>query len=258
MTGNKFTLIDGFNQFWILVENTGIHSLRNAGFTYFYLLKIWNATGRPNSFKRQNKLVCAELGISRPTLDRHRDTLRQLGLLQFTSSGNGDPNICYQIPVRSDQEIARENDNNFTSPDVTQEVKMENFVATDVTSPLTSGDVYKQSKSKEKEILVVVVSDEKKRFNFFEKFFLTDAGLQAACLKLGLHRDFFLDALEQWMIRNHGKVYPDLPAARKHFLFWLPYYKIQKEKYHESSSIFTQQENSNSGRKTDLDYAEGL
>ena len=259
MTDNRLTLIDAFNQFWIVVEDTGTQSLNQAGFTYFYFVKIWNGCGRPCNFRRQNNLICAELNISRPTLDRHRQILQEAGLIAFCSAGKGDHSISYSINHRMHHKMEREKENNFTSPDVTHDVKKESLMVVDVTSPITSPDTYKQSKSKEKEKeILVVVSGEKKTFNFFIDFFLSDAGLKASFSKLELPQDFFSEALEQWMIRNHEKEYANLQEARKHFLFWLPFYKTQKEKNYETKSLYTKQKNSNSGSRPDLGYAGGL
>ena len=259
MTDNRLTLIDAFNQFWIVGEDTEIQSLNRAGFTYFYFVKIWNGCGRPGTFRRQNNLICAELNISRPTLDRHRQILQEAGLIAFCSAGKGDFSISYSINHRMQHKMEREKENYLTSYDVIHDVKKESLMVVDVTSPVTTSDTYKQSKSKEKEKeILVVVSGEKKTFNFFIEFFLSDAGLQAVFSKLELPRDFFSEALEQWMIRNHEKEYANLQEARKHFLFWLPFYKTQKQKNHEIRSLYTKQKNSNSGNRPDLGYAGGL
>ncbi|MEP7108000.1 MAG: hypothetical protein ABI760_08455 [Ferruginibacter sp.] len=91
---------------------------------------------------------------------------------------------------------------------VTDEVKKANNITTSVVSPFTSDDAYKQSKSKEKE-LFVVVSGEKKIFHFLLKLFETDEGLQENYEQKGLPPGNFPDALEQWMIQNNGAEYDD-------------------------------------------------
>ena len=146
MPQNTFTLINAFNQYWTVCEDGDRRALSCAGLTYFYLCRVWNATGRSISFRRQNTLICAELLISKPTLERHRNVLKQYGLIDFFSKGKGDPNIIYTILEFSDQPEGEEKENN----NITEVVKKSNNITSGVTSTVTSGDAYKQSKSKRK------------------------------------------------------------------------------------------------------------
>src|SRR5450432_2939137 len=122
---NSFTLIDAFNQFWKAYEDGDRRSLGCAAITYFYLCRIWNGTGRAVSFRRQNTLICAELMISKPSLERHRNVLMEYGLIDFFSNGKGDTNISYRIMELQTGQEGVKKENNITSP---------------VTSPITTGD----------------------------------------------------------------------------------------------------------------------
>ena len=78
---------------------------------------------------------------------RHRNVLKQYGLIDFFSKGKGDPNILYTIlELRKQPEV----------------VKKANNITTPVTTPVTTHDAYKQSKSKEEELFVEVLGEVKK------------------------------------------------------------------------------------------------
>lgn len=212
---NSFTLIDAFNNFWKVCENGDRRSLTSAGLTYYYLCNVWNTCGRPISFRRQNTLICAELGISKPTLERHRNILKQAGIINFFSKGKGDPNITYQIlRVESSKEI------------LLPEVKKENNITSHVTSPVTSDVTYKQSTEKE---LFVVSGNEEKKFQHLKNLFDQDVGLKMKWQQNGFAAEKFSDGLEQWMIQNNGSKYENFTGLRKHFLFWIPNYDLKKQ-----------------------------
>jgi hypothetical protein len=98
-----------------------------AGLSYFYLCRVWNSTGRSISFRRLTTVICAELMISKPTLERHRNVLKQYGMIEFISKGKGDQNISYKtLELRNSPE----------------EVKKEYNITSPVTSPVTSADAY--------------------------------------------------------------------------------------------------------------------
>ena len=242
MVENTFTLIDAFNQFWTACEDGDRRSLSCAGLTYFYLCKVWNTTGRLLSFRRQNAMICAELCISKPTLNYHRNVLKQSGLIDFFSKGKGDPNITYKILERKLKNEVVKKDNNFT---------------TSFTTSLTSDNAYKQSKRKEKEFFVIV-NGEIKNFNFLLKVFSTDPGLQITYAGHNLPAGKFSSALEKWMIQNQGMEYADLAATRKHFLFWLPFYQIKNNNYYGTKQSTPHQKPTSADEKTDLGYAGGL
>lgn len=233
---NSFTLIDAFNQFWKVCEDGDRRSLTSAGLTYYYLCNVWNTCGRPISFRRQNTLICAELQISKPTLERHRNILKQAGLIDFFSKGKGDPNIGYKI-----EEVK------FSDK---WEVKKEKNITTPVTTPVTTDVVYKQSTE-----IYLLVNEEVKNFYYLNNLFSADAGLIMHWKNNGLPGEKFSDGVELWMIQNNGKKYQDFPEARKHFLFWIPNYQKELEKHqkkkHEGSSSVNQSKQSNGlGKKS--------
>lgn len=206
---NTFTLIDAVNQFWKVCENGDRRSLTSTGLTYFYLCNVWNTCGRPISFRRQNTLICAELTISKPTLERHRNSLKQAGLIDFFSKGKGDPNITYQILDVYFKEVKKEK--NFT---------------TSIPSPVTTDECIKQSTE-----LFIVVGEEVKIFSYLKNLFENDVGLTMHWANQGFAAEKFSDGVELWMIQNHKSKYLDFEKARKHFLFWIPSYGIELEKH---------------------------
>ena len=213
------TLIDAINQFWQAVENNDRRSLTSAGLTYGYLCHVWNGCGRPALFRRQNNLICAELCISKPTLDRHRQILKNAGIIDFYSKGKGDANITYKI---LEYTSSKERSKNILLP---TDKKEKNFT-TCVTSPVTTHDAYKQSKSTE---LFISINGEVKNFYYLKNLFESDEGLLMSWRQKGMPAEKFSDALEQWMIMVHASPYHDFQKARNHFLFWMPNYKTQKQ-----------------------------
>lgn len=274
MQSVSFTLIDAFNQYWAVCEEGDRKAISCAGLTYFYLCKVWNTTGRSSSFRKLSTIMCAELLISKPTLDRHRHVLQAYGLIEFISGGSGNINTIYKIlDIKSHKKDSLTFEERTlevipeVTPEVTKEVKQEeekenNFtsgVTTHITSTVTSGDAYKQSKSTEKEKeFFVVVAGEIKKISFFENFFINDAGIQICYKEQGLPPGKILLALESWMIQNHGKSYDEIEKVRKHFIFWLPYYKIQNKHCYETKRNYVNPKPITKGRKTDSDYATGL
>ena len=274
MQASSFTLIDAFNQFWTVCEEGDRKAISCAGLTYFYLCRVWNTTGRAVSFRKLNTIICAELLISKPTFNRHRQVLQANGLIEFISGGSGNLNITYRIlDIKSQKKDSTSSDER--TPEVTQEVtpettkevtqdeeKINDFtsdVTTHITSAITSGDSYKQSKSTEKEKeFFVVVAGEIKKISFFEILFKDDAGIHACFDQQGLPPGKISLALESWMIQNHGKSYKEIEMVRKHFIFWLPYFQSQNNQHYETKRNYIHSKTITKGRKTDMDYATGL
>jgi hypothetical protein len=209
---NTFTLINATEQFWIVLKTNGNRrSLTSAYLLYGYLCHQWNGCGRPASFKKQTNIICAEINLSKPTLDRQRQILKNAGLIDFVSKGKGDPNITYQIKeVTNFYYTEMKKEKNFTSP---------------VTSGVTSDDNTNQSTEKE---LFVIVEKEVKNFYYLKDLFENDVGLTMNWAQKGYAAAEFKDGVEQWMIQNNATAYHDFTAARKHFLFWMPNFKLNE------------------------------
>lgn len=84
--------IEQIKGFWLAheVEEFPI----NAIALYFYLLEVNNKASWISSFKRNNSKICADLGITKPTLNTCRNRLKQAGLLDFETK-NGSANVTY-------------------------------------------------------------------------------------------------------------------------------------------------------------------
>lgn len=63
---------------------------------YFYLLEVNNKTSWSASFKRNNSKICADLGMTYPTLNNCRNRLKQAALLDFKTV-SGSANVTYTL-----------------------------------------------------------------------------------------------------------------------------------------------------------------
>lgn len=63
---------------------------------YFYLLEVNNKTSWSASFKRNNSKICADLGMTYPTLNNCRNRLKQATLLDFKTV-SGSANVTYTL-----------------------------------------------------------------------------------------------------------------------------------------------------------------
>jgi hypothetical protein len=86
--------IELINFFWTANEE---HSFRTTDIAlYFYLLKVNNDCSWKESFKRNNRKVEVDLGISFNTLKDSRNRLKNANLINFKTV-NGDANVSYTI-----------------------------------------------------------------------------------------------------------------------------------------------------------------
>lgn len=75
------TLIDYFNQFWKLNDDKPFNP--NDAYLYFYLLSLWNRTGRLDSFSVKTSSIEIETELNKKTILRSRERLRNKGLIEF-------------------------------------------------------------------------------------------------------------------------------------------------------------------------------
>jgi hypothetical protein len=94
---------------------------------YFYLLEVNNKTSWSVSFKRNNSKICADLGISYPTLNNSRNRLKQSGIIDFKTQ-NGNANVTYTLKefLKVTNEVTNE-----VSDEVTNEVGSRLFKSKD-------------------------------------------------------------------------------------------------------------------------------
>lgn len=196
--------IELINFFWTANEE---HSFRTTDIAlYFYLLKVNNDCSWKESFKRNNRKVEVDLGISFNTLKDSRNRLKNANLINFKTV-NGDANVQYTIINTS---------SNFD--EVTHEVRHE--VTYEVpTRSVPSKDKLNKTKLKDNTPdLDVQVDDE---FSFEKVWDLYDK-------KVG----------EKDKLR---KKYEKLPAADKVKIFeYVPAYKISQpdKKYRKNFETF--------------------
>ena len=84
--------IERINMFWVLHEGNQFSTTEIA--LYFYLLKVANLLGWPDSFKRNNAKILIDLSVSFKTLAKARNRLKQANLIDYKTI-NGSPNVSY-------------------------------------------------------------------------------------------------------------------------------------------------------------------
>jgi hypothetical protein len=110
--------IELINQFWQTRRSKRITSLQAD--VYFTLLNECNLRGWENPFEVSNKLICASIGISEPSLIDSRNRLQQLGFIEFQ---NGKRNS--QSPVYYLNYLSRNRTVSLVTPLVTSLVETE-------------------------------------------------------------------------------------------------------------------------------------
>ena len=84
--------------FWRLNNTENFSCIEIA--LYFYLIEINNSCYWKTKFSHNNKVIEAKLRISFNTLNKNRNNLKELGLIDFTTK-NGNANVTYEILSKS-------------------------------------------------------------------------------------------------------------------------------------------------------------
>lgn len=109
------TYIDLINRFWTSCEELGFRTTEIA--LYFYLLNTNNRRSWKQTFKIDNKIVEAAIGVSYGTLKTARNRLKQAGFIDFKTK-NGSAVVLYTL-TKFDEVI------NEVVVEVTNEVDVE-------------------------------------------------------------------------------------------------------------------------------------
>lgn len=88
--------IERINMFWVLHEGNQFSTTEIA--LYFYLLKVANLLGWPDSFKRNNAKIMIDLSVSFKALSNARNRLKQADLIDYKTV-NGSPNVTYTLSL---------------------------------------------------------------------------------------------------------------------------------------------------------------
>lgn len=83
------------NQFWKLRRSKRITSIQAD--LYYFLLQECNGKDWENPFECSNKLICASIGISEPTLIDARNRLKQYGLIEFKPGKRSEMSPVYEL-----------------------------------------------------------------------------------------------------------------------------------------------------------------
>ena len=125
------TLITQFNRFWR--EFKGKQMSPNETMLFFYLLNVWNSSGRNEQFECNTKEIELILGMNKMTFTRCRDALSKRGLIQYVK---GDRKVKSPYYIICD-----------VTNDVTKHVT--NDVTNDVTTHRVIRDIEKETSSNE-------------------------------------------------------------------------------------------------------------
>jgi hypothetical protein len=248
-----FTLIDAFNQFWLVWENADRRSLTCMGL-YYYLCNVWNACGRPNVFRHQNNKILVELGVTAPTLGSARNWLRQSGLIEFHSKGKGDSNISYEI-LNVQKEVKKIYYRPEKPPENPEkEVKKENGFTSDFTSHFTSP--FTTNKQSIENNTYIKVGGEVKSFYYLLELFSKDEGLRLRWVNFGYKHEDFENGVGVFLQLKHGKEYPEIKEARDNFFHWVPNYALEIKKRNGASEGSNSKEKTVNGKKVSVWDAE--
>ena len=142
--------IDLINRFWLAHEGNLFSCTETA--LYFYLLKTCNLCGWPDSIKRHNAKIQADLGITYPTLSKARNRLKQTGMIDFkTKAGSCNTSYTFKNILKVSLKDCNE---------VTTEVSSE--VGDEVECEVDSDTSYKRDRDKSIEIRKKKIEKEKK------------------------------------------------------------------------------------------------
>jgi hypothetical protein len=117
--------IELINQFWQIRRSKRITSLQAD--VYFTLLNECNLRGWENPFEVSNKLICATIGISEPSLIDSRNRLQQIGLIEFQNGKRNSQSPVYYLNILSRNRTVTLVEPLVTSLDETEE-KAEPFI----------------------------------------------------------------------------------------------------------------------------------
>lgn len=141
--------IELINRFWLAHEGNLFSCTETA--LYFYLLKTCNLCGWPDSIKRNNAKIQADLGITYPTLSKARNRLKQTGMIDFkTKAGSCNTSYTFKNILKVSLKDCNE---------VTTEVSSE--VGSEVGSEVDFDTSYKGDKDKRLKIKQPPVSPPK-------------------------------------------------------------------------------------------------
>ena len=114
------TLITQFNRFWR--EFKGKQMSPNETMLFFYLLNVWNASGRNKQFECNTKEIEIILGMNKMTLTRCRDALSKRGLIQYVK---GDRKVKSPYYIISD--VTNDVTNDVTTHRVYRDIEKEDI-----------------------------------------------------------------------------------------------------------------------------------
>ena len=184
---------------------------------YYELVAICNEEEWPDEFKCSNDELCTALQISEKSLILYRVELIESGLL-FYQSGKSKKkigNYSFTKDLVNGCKIYSQSG----SPKGSQSGSPKGS---------QSGEILSDSnKTKTETELFVVIEKTERKIADITQLFEADVGLTMNWAQKGFAAAEFSDGVEQWMIQNNTAAYHDFTAARKHFLFWMPNFKIE-------------------------------
>lgn len=232
--------IELINNYWNLREQGIITGAE--GDLYLYLVHTSNKLAWKNPFNQSNRLICAYLNISEKSLIKYKNTLKQAGLIDFTSGKAIKQNSSYTIlPCR-----------NYSSSESSLNSSLDSNPRGNLNSSLgvNCSDYNKQKTKKNK---TFSLSDEKEKkkervifleFLFFEKMILRPGG-EAGRFIAHYEKTNWVDAngneitnklaaLKNWKVANGLQIIPQSFVTK-----WRELYEAAKSETAKSELMIT-------------------
>lgn len=232
--------IELINNYWNLREQGIITGAE--GDLYLYLVHTSNKLAWKNPFNQSNRLICAYLNISEKSLIKYKNTLKQAGLIDFTSGKAIKQNSSYTIlPCR-----------NYSSSESSLNSSLDSNPRGNLNSS-SGANCSDYNKQKTKKNKTFSLSDEKEKkkervifleFLFFEKMILRPGG-EAGRFIAHYEKTNWVDAngneitnklaaLKNWKVANGLQIIPQSFVTK-----WRELYEAAKSETAKSELMIT-------------------
>lgn len=118
------TIIDYFNQFW--EAHGDLEFTPNEVYLYFYLLSVWNTTGRKEEFECNTSHIIQNIKITKPTLIDCRKRLQKKGLIKFREGNRKSLKPVYEL-IHFTNDFTNNLTNDFTTHRVYRDIEKESI-----------------------------------------------------------------------------------------------------------------------------------
>ena len=183
------------------------------------LMHINNKCGWKQEFAVAISSIQNKTGLSKSSILRARNNLKQCGLIEFKSRDGNQSTIYKMFAFHTDTQTGTQTG-----------------AQTGTQSEPEADTILKLNKTK----MFVVIGGQEKDFDYLKNLFEQDVSLKMKWAQNGFAAEKFFEGVEQWVMQNHTEKYEDFNRARKHFYYWIPNYNLKKQK---NGKHFTRQPN---------------